>query len=282
MLLIPEDSRKRLLDVLRQVRENTGHEYPVGIKNVKNSTGRIFFCAQSWLLLAIGFMRTKQGKTPYQVHYGKTEKGHLLYSSLTETLGLKFILFREKDNHQKMQLLDRYAQCVETTFRMGLKGGLHYLSTDKNPIHITALHFDGNEHHDSGIDKERVIGRLKGLKACCSVLDAEDVIDDRSGNHTRTDAQHYDDCQLLQLTDLLVGSFRTFLGECTRPVHKTLCYSARLPIEAFSRNRAGFLKSRWYGAISMSQCELCDRGWQYSTVELIKYGQSDQLGFEWN
>jgi len=282
ILLVPEDSRPRLLDMLQKVRNNTKHEAPLGIKSVMNSSGKLFRCAQAWILLAIGLMRTKQGRKPYAAHFGETEAGRTVLRSLKERLGLKFILFREKDNHQKMQLLDRYADRVETTFRMGLKGGLNFLSTDDQPIHVTKMHFDGNEHHDSGIDRARIVGRLSGLKQSCSVLDADDLIDDRSGNHTRDGAQHYDDCQLIQLTDLLVGSFRTFLGECTRDEHKTLCYSARLPIEAFSRNPAGFRNSRWYGSVCMSQCELVNGNWVFSTLELLKDNSQEQLEIELN
>lgn len=278
MLLVPEDSSNRLVQLLQHVRDNTGHDAPLGIKNVAIPRGKLFRCAQAWVLLGVGLMRTKAGRKPYQIHLGETKLGRTVFCKLDETLGLKFILFHEKDNHQKMKFLNRYANKVETTFRMGLKGGLNFMSSDEHPIHITKIHFDGNEHHGQGIDNARIIGRLTGLRSSCSVINGDDVIDDRSSNHNRDDSQNYDDCQILQLTDLLVGSFRTFLGECTRDVHKHLCHATRLPIEAFSRGFAGFRNSRWYGSFCMSQCELLNGEWSFSTLELIKDIKGEQLG----
>lgn len=276
MLLVPEISRYRLLTILQEVRSNTRCADPLGIKRIRRASGRLFCCAQSWVLLGVGFMRTKTGTTPYHVHFGKRKRGRLILHTLQENLGLKFILFREKGDHRDMRLLDRYADKVETTFRIGLKGGLHFLSSEDQPIHITHMHFDGNEHHRRGVDPDRIVGRLTGLKNSCSVIEADDLIDDRSSNHNRHDCQHYDDCQLLQLTDLLVGSFRTFLGECTRDVHRQLCHAARLPIEAFSRGPAGFKNSRWFSSFCMSQCEIVKGRWVFSTLEPINEDSASQ------
>jgi len=277
ILLVPEKSRKRLIELLLRVRINTGYEGVIGLKHVKKETGKIYRCAESWILLAIGLMRTKLGNDNYPLHYGETKNGKLvLCHTLSEILGLKFVLFREKDNHNKMTLLDNYASKVETTFRIGLKGGLHFLSSNEKPIHITGMHFDGYEHHGGVVNKQRIIDQLYGLKDSCSVLRASNSIDSRSSKHTQKGCQEYDDCQFLQLTDLLVGGFRTLLGECTRKIHTKLCHSLHQPIEAFFRRPAGFRNSRWCGSLCMSQCELINGQWKYSTLELIKRKNTQQ------
>ena len=276
MLLVPEDSRSLLVNVLEKIRKNTGYDYPLGIKNVDSTKGPIFLCAQSWILLAIGFMRTRIGREPYQVHYGKIEKGRLNYDILKENLGLKFILFREKHDHKHMEYLNTYAEKVETTFRIGLKGGLQFLSSDETPIRIVKMHFDGYEHYRRKIDKERIVGRLHGLKSSCSIKTSTDLIDDRTSNHKRHEAQPYNDCQILQLTDLLIGSFRTLLGECTHDAHRTLAHAARLPLQAFTRGPTGYKNSRWNGSFCMSQCEVINGELQFSTIDCGKKEKSTQ------
>ena len=268
MLLVPEESRSELLTTLERVRTNTRFPHVLAIKGVERHSGRKFRCAQSWILLAIGHMRCKLGTVNYQVHYGEKRAGKLIYDILKTTLGLKFILFREKQNHEKMELIGPYAKKVETTFRMGLKGGLNYLSSEDQKIRIIKMHFDGNKHHNGGIDRDRVIGRLNGLNESCSIKNAEDMIDDRCGDHNRGDSQEYGDCQLLQLTDLLVGSFRTLLGECTKDIHKKLAKPVGFPIEAFLRPYKGFMNSRWFGSFCMSQCEIIEDRWVFSTPTL--------------
>lgn len=270
MLLVPEEGRGRLLELLQTVRVNTNVSAPLGIKDIKNATGRKFRCAQSWIMMGIGVMRSKMGKEPYHVHYGMVHRGNHQIEALNDMLGVKFILFREKDNHSTMAYLDRYAQKVETTFRMGFKGGMNFIFSGAQSIHVKRFHFDGNEHHDGGVDRDRIVGRLYGLKDTVTVTTEEDIIDDRSSDHTREDSQSYDDCQLLQLTDLLVGSFRTFLGECTNNNHSELARPVRLPIEAFMRGYSGFKNSRWYGSFYMSQCEIKNQQWVFSELEFVE------------
>ncbi len=280
MLLVPESSRASLLSHLELARRNTNYQAPLAIKKIKDAKGPIYSCANSWILLAVGLMRTKLGSKPFGVHHGKRIKGKLKYEILTETLGLKFILFREKGDHQEMRAPCAYAAKVETTFRMGLKGGLNFLASPESPINIIGMHFDGNEHHKGGIDKTRVIGRLTGLRSFCSVRDADLIIDDRSSNHTRPSSQRYDDCQILQLTDLLVGSFRTQLGLCTRKVHKSVTAAACLPVSAFLRGRRGFLNSRWSGSFCMSQCELIGGQWSFAPLEITHEHDESQLSID--
>jgi hypothetical protein len=277
ILLIPEKSRIEVLSLLERARANTGFSHALSIKGVKKRHGPVYLCAQSWILLGIGLMRNKLGKTSYAVHYGEKSAGKLKYEILRTCLGVKFILFREKHDHARMQLVSQYANKVETTFRIGLKGGLNLFSSEGQSIHIIKMHFDGHEHLGRRIDRKRIIDRIAGLKDSCSISNAENIIDDRCSDHAREDSQDYADCQFLQLTDLLVGSFRTIMGECTRNIHKNLAYSARLPIEAFLRHISGFDNSRWYGSFCMSQCEIVDGHWVFSRIDPLKETKEIQL-----
>ena len=135
-------------------------------------------------------------------------EGRKHYVQSRQTIGCKFILFREKDDHAKMIGHPDYGSKVETTFRMGVKGGMHFLGSDENPINIVRMHFDGHRHYHRYVDRDRIVGRLHGLRGYCSIADSDDVIDDRSSDHSRAGCQEYDDCQLLQLADLMVGCFR--------------------------------------------------------------------------
>ena len=176
-----------------------------------------------------------------------------------------------------MLLLNKYAEKVETTFRMGLKGGLNFLATEDVPIIVTKIHFDGYEHYQRHIDKKRIIERLDNLKSCCSIIDNDNLIDDRTSNHTKDNSQDYDDCQLLQLTDILIGGMRTLLGHHTQNIHKDLAFSAKLPLDAYKRGYAGFRNSRWFGSFCMSQCKIVNGQWQFSELEIMPNTKNEQL-----
>ena len=144
-----------------------------------------------------------------------------------DCLGVKFILFREADAHKNMEFYSDHASKIETTFRMGLKGGLHFLGNPSSIIEIEEMHFDGHEHYDRHLDKARIVDRLQGLRAYCAVSNRKELIDDRCSDHREPNSQSYEDCQLLQLADLLVGGFRTILGEKTRDIHLELARPLR-------------------------------------------------------
>jgi hypothetical protein len=168
MLLVPENTKQFLFQYLEKIRENTGHSAPIGIKEIK-SEGKVFTCAELWVLFAVGAMMTKFGKKKYPIKLGKQHKGKINWDGNYEDIvkfpiGAKFILFRERDNLKNMSDSLDYGGKVETTFRMGLKGGIHFLGDADNPIEITKMHFDGCEHYQRSIDHQRIVGRLKDLR----------------------------------------------------------------------------------------------------------------------
>ena len=269
ILLVPAEKKALLLEYLEQARRNTGYRDPLGIKKVKRNN-RVFDCASSWVQLGLGFMRSRAKTQPFPVSLGKRGKQRVLVNLSQNATHLKFILFRERDNHKTMTGYPDRASKIETTFRFGIKGGLHFLGSDEQPIHIEKMHFDGHKHHLRHLDRNRIVGRLQGLRRYCSISSRPDIIDDRSSDHRAEDAQSYEDCQLLQLTDLLIGSFRTALGVVTRDIHKEL---ARLPKELILDYRKGYARmrnSRWFSSFWLSECFLQSDGWHFQTLEFIE------------
>lgn len=212
MLLVPQSGKKRLLDLLEKARFNTSYFEPISIKKIRKPQGKIYTCADACIHTCVASLMQKHSKDSHWIFLGETVGREKRYEKFTELIKTKFIVFRERDEHRKMTGHTDYASKVETTFRMGFKGGLHFLGSENEPIRIIKIHFDGHEHLKRKISKERIIGRLLGLRDYCKISDLEDIIDDRTGNHNKNNCQDYSDCQLLQLTDLIIGFFRTILG----------------------------------------------------------------------
>ena len=267
ILLVPIKNKSRLIEHLSRVRKNTGYNDPLSIKNVKDNSGPVFLCADSWLLLAVGAMRCKIGSDIFHAHYGELVRDRLKYEIFKECLGLKFILFRSLDAHKGMDLLKAYPDKIETTFRIGLKGGIHYLGAADEPIEIVDMHFDGHEHYGRNIDYGRIIGRLQGLRDYCKLSLTPTDIHDHTSDHRRLLQNEYSNCQLLQLVDLLVGAFRSRLGHRTRDCHRDLDGIISLPLSAYQRGYTGYMNSRWANSFWMSQCQIVDANWEFSTLE---------------
>lgn len=194
---------------------------------------------------------------------------HFVSVKIEIPIGIKFILFRVKDGHSKMLGHRDHASKVETTFRMGLKGGLHFLGSNESSIHINKIHFDGHEHLKRNIDKDRLIGRIYGLRPYCS-FEEGNIIDDRTSKHDDSDAQDYEDCQLLQFADILVGSFRSSFGFSGNDLHKELAIPIGNLVKKYNQGLTRMKNSRWNGALCMSECKLTDDRWTFGRIEHIE------------
>lgn len=266
ILLVPISQKDKLKEYFDMIRQNSKYQSKIGIKNVKKH-GKVFDCAHSFIQLGLGFLRSDSRGWMYPIFLGKRIGGNSIYEYLpNDCTGFKFILFCERDNHRNLRFYKDYASKVETTFRIGLKGGMHYLGSEESPINIVKMHFDGHEHYRRHLDQDRIVNGLKNLRSYCSI-ESNCEIDDHSSDHGKDKCQSYIDCQLLQLTDLLVGGFRTYLGICTRDIHFELGKPTCLMLNRYREGYARMQKSRWKNSIWLSRCYIEEGKWQFDSLE---------------
>lgn len=273
MLLVPQITRNVFLKFLEEIRKETNYPYQIFFKGLSNK-GKRFNCISSWIQLGVGSLMQYFKNEPYiiNVKRGKKYLGEqklftdykelIKIDSDNKIIGAKFILFKERNSHSKMNRYPDHASKIETTFRMGALGGIHWLGKETDPINIKSIHFDGHEHYHRKIDEERIIGRIKSLRDYCS-FDEKFSIYDKSSNHTKNNSQDYNDCQLLQLTDLLVGSFRTILGDDKNNIQKEVSFPVEEIISKWEKGFARMKRSRWFGGFYMSECWLESDGWKF-------------------
>ncbi len=275
ILLVPQNTRKQLLNYLETIRRETNYNSPITFKGLKQK-GRRSECIRMWIEVGINaLIQDLKGKGYPKIHlrqktYSKSEKRQATdffeIIRMEEPIKAKFILFRERDCHKTMEStwFPDHAAKIETTFRFGLKGGLHLLFDENESAHITSIHFDGCEHYKRRIDKRRVVYKLReGLRDYCRI---EDNIDDRTSKHNKNDSQDYDDCQLLQLTDLLIGAFRTALSTAKNDIQREVSWMARDLVQKWREGPARMKNSRWYKGFCISECYLEKGKWQFNNL----------------
>lgn len=163
-----------------------------------------------------------------------------------------------------------HAKKIELTFAMGLKGGMHFLGNEEDSIEIKHIHFDGHEHYRRNISREHILRRLQGLRSYCSIQDSHNLIDDRRSDHRKPNSQDYVDCQFLQLTDLLIGAFRTSLGFGTNNSHRVLSMPAKALVSRYRLGVARMKNSRWNKSFCISACRIDNGAWKFDQVESIQ------------
>jgi hypothetical protein len=270
MLLVPAWNKKDFSDLLTTARNNTRYFDKIGIKKVDRK-GIIYNCASAWTQIGVACLRSSTKGKAEPVFLGRQDKGKLQYEAV-RLGGLKFILFRERDSHKGLIGHSDHASRIETTFRFGIKGGLHLLGSDENPRHITKIHFDGHQHHQRHIDKNRIVERLGSLRQYCTISRRHDLIDDRQSDHKKRESQEYEDCQFLQLTDILIGCFRTSLGFKTRTIHTELARPVKNLVDKYHEGYSRMKKSRWANSFVISQCYLENGRWAFEGIQRNQNG----------
>ena len=278
MLLVPLSAKALLVENLQRARRNIRYQHPLAFKNI-SKRNRVYGCSQAWLTLAIAALRSKTKGEPLPVYLGDKEQGKKVYPLFREKIGAKFILFCERDNLTKMIGHVDHASKVETTFRMGFKGGLHFLGEDEDPIRIERIHFDGHEHHKRHVDRHRIVDRIEGLRDYCTISSSPGLVDDRSSDHRKRGSQEYGDCQLLQLADLLIGSFRCNLRTSGNKPQQELAQQVKNLIDRYIQGYDRMQNSRWRNSFCMSECYLEDSAWKFRGLEYDREGSSDQQIF---
>jgi hypothetical protein len=273
--LVPQSSRNQLLEYLELIRKQTGYYHPLTLKRLKQK-GKRFECIRLWIELGVftliqnlkkeGSLKLFYRKRTFSPHDRRQATDYSEIIRISAPFKASFVLFKERHNHQRMNtsFLPDHPSKIETTFRMGLKGGLHFLFDDTEPVYINSIHFHGCEHYQRNINKDRVINRLKDeLRDHCNINDA---VDDRTGDHTKPNSQDYDDCQLLQLSDLLVGAFRTVLGDAKNQFQCEVSSPVKKLVEKWEKGSVRMSNSRWNKGFCISECYINNGQWNFNSI----------------
>lgn len=278
-LLIPRIHRSYLLSLLDESRNNIKYFSNVNFKGLKCSNTSAFSIRYSWLSIAVAALAHKQNKEPLVYFNGKGYDQNFgafkpKYEVLNNIIGAKFIVLRVLDNHESMDdsYFSDHAHKIETTLRIGFKGGLHFLSDKNNPINITSLIFDGYKHYGRHLDISHIINRLFPLNEFCSISSNVIFNDNHKKNHNISDSQ------FLQLTDLLIGSVRSNIGKCFNVHQKKVSEPVQVLIDKWSLGKARMNKSRWKNGFCYSSCKIIDGTWFFDNT-IKKATDIEQLSF---
>jgi hypothetical protein len=265
ILLVPRSSRETLLKLLQAVRAFAKHHQPISLKGLDKESGRQWKVVHCWLHAGIAALIQDLKGERYPIftgRYGETPE----FALLDRVIGARFILFRIRDSLASLSGGMSYAAKVETTYRMAFKGGLKTFAKQGDGLCIRSLHFDNHEHLGRHVDKSRLISligeRLDGI-----VFHEALIVDDKSSDHRLPSSQTYDDCQLLQLTDIFVSGFRTVLGIATCNAQLQVCRPLLELSERWNRGPARMRNSKWSNGFYLREGHIKDGQWTFANLE---------------
>jgi len=275
-LFVPRSQRQYLLYLLASSRSGADWEKIISFKDINKRTGRRsprVQLVESWLSIALASLQyQKLFKLPTPFYLCGNPRCY--FRNLTNLIGCKFIIFKERDKHTKMFYGLSGLTCIETTFRMGIKGGVHRLFSDKNPIIIGNVFIDGNQHYIRQFGRDFDINRslrrfTQESRDYVSFTSDSKLIAQRSDHEKIKAHENPDDSHLLQLCDILIGGVR-FHSYC--PDSRSIKYKISIPCkELLSRDSNNYFRmqqSRFLNAFTLAEAWLQDDEWQFASLKL--------------
>lgn len=282
ILFVPTNTKITLCDLLQKARFNTKFENFLSLKDVRKGKGNRYNCAKSWASIGTAaLMNRTRISYPHHIYLGNHNYKSTEYQLFKDPIKAKLIVFRDRDEFTNMQYAKDSGSKVEMSFRIGLKGGVHFLGRDPDEyIRITKIHFDGYEHIKRHFNYDRIVARLReGLRDYCDISNDINIIDDRPSKYSNNNSRNYEDCELLQLTDILLGSFRSLLSDTTNSHHARIVSFAKPIIQRFRSGYAAMQNSRWKNSFWMSQSYIENGKWKFEPIEISEENQAQQIPF---
>jgi len=275
-LFVPRSERKCLLDLLTKSRKGINWYKPVSFKEINKRTGRgspRVQLVESWLSIALASLQ-QQKLLSLPVPFYLCGNPRCYIQRLDRLIRCKFVIFKEKDKHKKLFSGLDGLSCIETTFRMGIKGGIHCLFNDEEPITIGNVYIDGDEHYirhfGRRFDVKRSLRRFAvERRSYVGFIFGAKLIPQRSDHRRIKSTQNVDDSQFLQLCDILLGGIR-FHSYC--PDSRNIKYQISLPcvslLERDTNNRFRMKQSRFFNSFTLGEAWLENDEWKFAQLKL--------------
>jgi len=285
---VPRINRNNLLSLLKDARENTGYFHQVHYQRIKSKTKCNSIKAiiiHSWTTIGVSSLQQqKLYKMPPLVFMGRIpRKKKPIYTKLNDLIKCRFAVFKEKDKHQKMFFKDDNLRNIEITFKMALKGALHKLFSNDDPVIIGNIFIDGDEQYfgeyGRNINTGKIIRKLQlEKKDYVNFLDNSRIIPQKSNHIKLKSGQNAEDSQLLQLCDILIGGVR-FHSYCpdTNFTKYRISELCKYLLEHDQNNIARMKESRYFNGFLLNEAWIENDEWIFDQLNVAKNNKSEQL-----
>jgi len=287
-LFVPRDNRRDyLLNLLNKARKNTDYFFQVHYQKIKSKTkynSRIAIIIHSWTTIGVySLQQQKLHKIPPFIYLGRyPKKIKPIYKKLEKLIKCKFAIFKERDKHKKMFFKYDNLRNIEITFKIALKGALHKLFSNNDPITIGNIFIDGDEQYlgeyGRNLNTIEIIRRLKFEKReYVDFLDDSKIIPQKSNHKIIKNGQNKEDSYLLQLCDILIGgirfhSFKPYTN-MTKYRISELCKNL---LEHDQNNIARMKESRYFNGFLLNEAWIENGEWKFGQLNIRKQNNNSR------
>lgn len=263
-LIVPLRSKQALLEDLAHCRAKHGvHTTKINFKNLSGTKWHPSYgCARDWLSCLVDGM----AKKPYMRRAnGKSYAG--LLGIRFSALFMKSLSALSDDYWIWADNAERNIRKFETLLRIGLKGGLSYLSSPQKPVVVSRFVTDAGAFHRP-LDERRVIRRLQYELDPYIDLGKIHKIESVASYHRNPGCKDADAAHLLQLCDLMLGAVSF---TCLKSNHEQKLKVTRRVRELLDKRRRGpgFRNSSHYKTFSITLADINGGAWKFAPLTTV-------------
>jgi hypothetical protein len=262
--------------LLKEARNNSGWQDVISFKDVGKRQGfrsprtRL---VHSWLTIGLAALQQQKFKE-LPVPFSLSGTPPIYKTCLDTPIGCKFVVFKERDSHKKMFCDLSTLCCIETTFRMGLKGGAHRLFSESNPVKIGNVFIDGDEQYiglfGRTFDVDRTLSKfIQESRDYVGFIDGAKLIPQKSDHSSIKEGQNPEESQFLQLCDILLGGVRHHCQNCDG---QTIRHRISLPCRELVKRDDGVYfnqNSRFLNGFSLREAWIGeDNCWDFAPLKI--------------
>lgn len=262
--LFQKIKKQDLFELLNRARELTKHRNTIHYKNIGrkvNITNPVIKLLFVWIDILYYILQQQKCKAIINWGYGK-------YDVMHKILGAKLAIFRDIDHGNQEKKPMNYRNRVEATFRIGLKGALHYMFSNSKVI-IDKIYVDyDHEHFHKTFNEDNLWVRLRpdlnrniGYTCDSKVvpIGKKEYISDRINS------------QIMQLTDITVGAFRNVIRQDYDFYARYMATQRiRALLQRDRKNIARMRNSRFYKGYTLTNAYVLDDKWRYEDMIIPK------------
>jgi hypothetical protein len=278
-IFVPREKQGELFNLLQIPRKNLNYFNSIHFsdmgRNYKSHNPKarlteswcsiLLYAIQQQKINAYLYLGHKNNRPAYELRKGNGDK-----------IGARLIVFREKMGHQDMYDSMNSTKKIETTFRMGLKGGIHFLFFDEE-IEIGNIYIDSpKKTFEENFDSRNMLDRFK-MESNENIFFREnsEIIPVYKKNYKETDPIS----EFMQLADITVGGIRTQkLKMKDFPARYKATHPLKDLLEKETENPARMKKSRYDKGFGLNEAWIENEKWQFEKMH-INVEQNNQQKF---
>jgi hypothetical protein len=271
-LFVPRSKQNQIFQLLQQTRENLNYFYPIHFSNVSQKAKTCYTkvrVVESWVsILMYAIQQQKIDATIYLGHKNRLP----IYDRRHNKIGVHLAVLHLPQNHKDMYDDMPFVKRIETTFRMGLKGGAHFFF--QKDITIGNIYID---YHKNVLIKKfsskNILERFKNESNENIFFTKDSQIIPFSKDNYK---QGYIISDFMQLADVAVSGMRTIKMQLID--FPARIYACR-PFQSLLEKKSIYKRmenSRYFHGFTLSDAWIENGEWQFDNMKLINNNKKQE------